>query len=299
METRKLIQSGPSTLVVALPKKWIEHNKLKKGDTIKIEVLSNKIIVSLLKTQRENSVFRIDLSKYSETQVEILLYAGFLSEKNEMVLTGIKNINFKKINKILKRIPYLKIEEKTSDYLQLKFIADPSLIDIKKEILRVTYNLENFFDVFIEDNYMSEELEDSYDTLVLQVTLLMKILKINFVDFSKNEILRYKQLLDSYYFLVKTCKDFTRFIEQKKIPNKNANELIKEAIITIKNIVNKINEDDFIGVLKAQEESQKRRKNIVNDIQKSRGKEDIALHLIINDLYKIIESIGYAYINNQ
>src|SRR3989344_6938714 len=103
-----------------------------------------------------------------------------------MVLTGIKNINFKKINKILKRIPYLKIEEKTSDYLQLKFIADPSLIDIKKEILRVTYNLENFFDVFIEDNYMSEELEDSYDTLVLQVTLLMKILKITFVDFSKN-----------------------------------------------------------------------------------------------------------------
>lgn len=46
MEVRKLIKSGPSTLVVSLPVNWIKQNKLKQGDSVFLEGISRGIMIN-------------------------------------------------------------------------------------------------------------------------------------------------------------------------------------------------------------------------------------------------------------
>lgn len=46
MEVRKLVQSGPASFTVALPKKWVDMHKLKKGDLMNIEELPDKVMIS-------------------------------------------------------------------------------------------------------------------------------------------------------------------------------------------------------------------------------------------------------------
>src|SRR3989338_8302561 len=45
MDIRKLVKSGHSSLVAALPRSWILRNKLKQGDLIYISQDQDKIII--------------------------------------------------------------------------------------------------------------------------------------------------------------------------------------------------------------------------------------------------------------
>src|SRR3989338_3325412 len=122
MEARKLIKSGPSTLVVALPKKWLQNNNLNKGDSIELEILGGKIIISPLKSKKDATLYEINLDDNLKKYPELLLYAAFLSDKNSIAIKNIKQGDFKFIIKILKKLTYLKIEERTADSLKLVFI---------------------------------------------------------------------------------------------------------------------------------------------------------------------------------
>lgn len=45
METRKLIQSGPSSLVISLPTWWVKENLLEKGMSIDLEKVQDKLLL--------------------------------------------------------------------------------------------------------------------------------------------------------------------------------------------------------------------------------------------------------------
>ena len=116
METRKLIKSGPSTLVVALPKKWTEFNRLAKGDTIGVENSGNKLIFSPLgKNNEKNESEIIELDKNNRNHLELLLYSAFYSEKKEIIIKNTSGDELQKIMKIIKKINYLKLEERKQD----------------------------------------------------------------------------------------------------------------------------------------------------------------------------------------
>jgi phosphate uptake regulator len=42
---RKVIQQGPSTLMVSLPSKWVKENGITKGEEITLEILHNQLVV--------------------------------------------------------------------------------------------------------------------------------------------------------------------------------------------------------------------------------------------------------------
>ncbi|MBI5393311.1 AbrB/MazE/SpoVT family DNA-binding domain-containing protein [Candidatus Woesearchaeota archaeon] len=43
---RKVIQQGPSTLMISLPSKWVKENNIKKGSDIELDIESNRIVIS-------------------------------------------------------------------------------------------------------------------------------------------------------------------------------------------------------------------------------------------------------------
>lgn len=42
---RKIVQHGPSTLIVSLPSRWVKENNIKKGDEIEMEVRDKEVII--------------------------------------------------------------------------------------------------------------------------------------------------------------------------------------------------------------------------------------------------------------
>ena len=45
MDQRKVMSLGRSSLVISLPKRWVEMNELERGDTISLEVLRDRSLV--------------------------------------------------------------------------------------------------------------------------------------------------------------------------------------------------------------------------------------------------------------
>src|SRR3989338_1302382 len=79
---RKVIQQGPSTLMVSLPSKWIKENNIKKGDDINLDLLNNQLVIyshkapeekkaSLHLKSREEYLDRMLMSRYREGYNEI------------------------------------------------------------------------------------------------------------------------------------------------------------------------------------------------------------------------------------
>ena len=105
METRKLIKSGPSSLLISLPNQWIKSHKLKKGSTVSLEVQNDSILVSTAqqKHTKESSYTITDNSLV--TIKEKLTYAFLHNYKNINIKTD--KIEAKDIINIVNNYPGL------------------------------------------------------------------------------------------------------------------------------------------------------------------------------------------------
>lgn len=68
---RQLVKHGSSTLMVSLPKKWIDKYSLDKGDSVEITVLEGRIIISKkeIKKQEQEISVKLEKADYEETRV--------------------------------------------------------------------------------------------------------------------------------------------------------------------------------------------------------------------------------------
>ncbi len=76
---RKVVQVGKFTKVVSLPSKWVEKNKIKKGDDIDVEEYENKIVLKLDKGQSIQKI-ALDLSKgydYNVRDIKAMYRYGY------------------------------------------------------------------------------------------------------------------------------------------------------------------------------------------------------------------------------
>ena len=90
MLIRKLVQSGPSSFTIALPREWVRLHKLSKGDLITLEVQADKIILSKKIFEKKEDeapdiTITVDGKEFRELQRDIR--AAYLSAKR-IILTG-------------------------------------------------------------------------------------------------------------------------------------------------------------------------------------------------------------------
>ena len=81
---RKVIQQGPSTLMVSLPSKWVKENNVKKGDEITLDVTNNQLVLYTEQKQEKKTEVRIDrreeyldrilMNKYRQGYNEVIVY---------------------------------------------------------------------------------------------------------------------------------------------------------------------------------------------------------------------------------
>ncbi|MBI4450727.1 hypothetical protein HY642_02015 [Candidatus Woesearchaeota archaeon] len=90
MLVRKLVQSGPSSFTVALPRTWIRSRKLSKGDLLGVEALPDKVIITPASLQHKRDegtdvTIVVDNKEFRTVQRDIR--AAYLTARR-IILTG-------------------------------------------------------------------------------------------------------------------------------------------------------------------------------------------------------------------
>jgi len=67
---RKLIQLGKSTLVITIPKLWVDHMKLKAGDRVLVKV-NSKLVVSLITNEKDSGAVSLQAQAPESTNQSI------------------------------------------------------------------------------------------------------------------------------------------------------------------------------------------------------------------------------------
>lgn len=90
MDQRKLIGFGRDSYIVSLPKKWVQDNKLKKGDRLFVDYALHelKISVSDMSSEKKRLSRSIDITKKNEERIKTEIVTAYLNCVDEIIVRG-------------------------------------------------------------------------------------------------------------------------------------------------------------------------------------------------------------------
>lgn len=136
---RKLMSLGKSSLVVSLPKEWMQQNDLKKGDTVKINIQHDRSVViypSSLKSSEPKEI-TIDVGQNEE---ELLItqkiLGAFLNGYSGIMLNSEKILTvpqIKAIRNMAGRL-YMRVMEANAKRVYIQSLMDESKASLEQAI---------------------------------------------------------------------------------------------------------------------------------------------------------------------
>ncbi|MBT3814796.1 phosphate uptake regulator PhoU [Candidatus Woesearchaeota archaeon] len=167
MDYRKLISFGKSSFIISLPKTWITHNKLKKGDLIYIEESGPNLLLSnhdFAKTNEERSI-NIDIDGKKWEMIVREVNSAYIQNIRTIVLKGkeIKN-KIKELQSMVQNLIALEIMEQTSDSIVAKDFLNMEKVSVEELLRKMDIVTRTMIDecckIFKEDNYESTNERD-------------------------------------------------------------------------------------------------------------------------------------------
>lgn len=142
METRKIMALGKSSLVVSLPKGWIETNDISKGDMVSLEVqrdLSLLVKSSLQVTDKgKRIVVDIDSDASSDSIFRIVI-GCYLNGYNDIVLNSDSIFSVKQqqaIRDVVKSL-YLRILASNASSVTVQTLMNESMANVRDGVERM------------------------------------------------------------------------------------------------------------------------------------------------------------------
>lgn len=132
---RKLIQLSSSTLVVSLPKNWLNKEGLGKGNKILVEELKEGLLLTSKASQIAKKEIVIDVKDYLLKQIWLLFDCAYSSGYSKITLNNVGSKSVK-LMKIMRFFPGLLITEQGSNVLVFEVMKNENL-DIDKLINRL------------------------------------------------------------------------------------------------------------------------------------------------------------------
>lgn len=154
---RKVVQHGPSTLIVSLPSNWVKQNNIQKGDEIEVEEHENKIIINNGEVRNKLMEGNFDFSNYPDFLVFKMIARIYEFGYDKVTITIEDR---KQVDLIEKRMPELMgfeiIESKTNS-LTIMDISSANLLSmdqiLKKAFLMVKAMIEETLDNLENNNF--------------------------------------------------------------------------------------------------------------------------------------------------
>ena len=139
---RKIMCLGKSSLVVSLPKEWIDANDLEKGDIISFFIQGNHSMLVYPNAAEKSHGKEISL-RIAEDEDEISIVqkilGSFLNGYSEIILTSDKIFTvsqMKAIHNVTGRL-YLRVMEADSQCVYIQSVMDESKVSLEQSIQRM------------------------------------------------------------------------------------------------------------------------------------------------------------------
>ncbi len=142
METRRLVRLGRSSIVISLPRSWINMNKLKKGDVVSMAVQRDGSLLIFPEIRKEMPAKRISLViKQSEDEASIArkIIACYLNGYSAIELISPKFFLSEQQRAIKKVALNLKmsIMETSTRRIYLESLLDESKVSVARTLRRI------------------------------------------------------------------------------------------------------------------------------------------------------------------
>lgn len=197
---RKLVKHGPSTLMLSLPKKWIEKNDLSSGSQIEIKVRGRSIELIPEKFIDENKIL-VNIHDDEKRSIKHILWNCYKAGFDEVKLKFKDSHLLSIISQELYGMMGFEIVKESKDSCTLKLISE--FDDSQFEIFykKIFFSIRQMFDLTIED-LKAEKLDN------LEVMENMKKRVRRFNDFCRRFLVmssKYESHFYSHYLFLSNC----------------------------------------------------------------------------------------------
>jgi len=205
MESRKIIGFGKSSLVMSLPKKWLEQNGLGKGEEIFIRESDDGLLLSNKKSDDKKVEKKcvVDVDNLTMLALKRKISAEYINNSNFIELRGKKIVDIShEIKTFLRDFMVLEIIEETDDlivakdYLNLETMTKEGIVDRLYNILKSMFkDLQEEITPEIYESLMSRERQVNKYYFLMERFVRYQLQKIdsneiksNLIDFSQVSI---------------------------------------------------------------------------------------------------------------
>jgi len=147
MEQRKIMSLGRSSLVISLPKYWVQLNELKQGDVVSVAMSRDRSLVIFPGAKRRREAEKITLHVGEDDRVSQVIrsiIACYLDGYSEIKLVSskfFKATQQKALRDAVKKL-YMRIMEADSKQMRIVTLIDESRASVETSIKRM-YDLSN------------------------------------------------------------------------------------------------------------------------------------------------------------
>ncbi|MBS3079676.1 hypothetical protein J4218_06140 [Candidatus Pacearchaeota archaeon] len=183
----KLIKQGGGGFTIYLPKKWVDENKLSKGDNLDVTVSGKELIIGPKATNKKSEI-ETKLTNSSETSIRTLITNVYRTGYDRVKIFFNTEDQFKILQKIIKtRLIGFEVIKKEKDFCIIENITEPSVDQFDNILNKLFLNIEEIFDITKERlNNSKEKIEDyneveerihKYDNFCRRMIIKQKLIK--------------------------------------------------------------------------------------------------------------------------
>ncbi|MBI5146924.1 MAG: phosphate uptake regulator PhoU [Thaumarchaeota archaeon] len=186
---RRLQKIG-SSILVSLPKEWIDANKLEKSNEIEIETNENTISITVNKTERPSKEVVISYPLPQDENIVADITGAYLLGYDIIRIKGKTSIpveDREKIRNSMRRLVGMEIVEEDSSNINVQFLLDATTLNPDKILKRISsIALGMFNDISLalisDDKSNLQTLPNRDDEVDRQYFLLVRLIRSTMVD---------------------------------------------------------------------------------------------------------------------
>ncbi len=139
IDLRKIVSFGKGSYIVSMPKKWIEKNKLKKGDLVALNDNGVELVLSPNASEQKPDAKEIEIDAKGKDleRLSTEIVTSYLNCYDSITIIFEKSNDARKIKDILRNLSGMEIMEQTSTKIVAKNLISTSEISIKNIIRRM------------------------------------------------------------------------------------------------------------------------------------------------------------------
>ena len=186
---RRLQKIG-SSILVSLPKEWIDANKLEKSTEVEIETNENTLSITINKAERPSKEVVISYPLPQEENIVADITGAYLLGYDIIRIKGKTSIPIEdreKIRNSMRRLVGMEIVEEDSSNINVQFLLDATTLNPDKILKRISsIALGMFNDISLalisDDKSNLQTLPNRDDEVDRQYFLLVRLIRSTMVD---------------------------------------------------------------------------------------------------------------------